>query len=77
MQDNARKPDRMPWHSSSVQDVMSELETSLDGLNDREAAERLQKHGTNTLLRKGKDLIDRSLPVSTGYKQLIDAPSAL
>ena len=55
MQDNARKPDRMPWHSSSVQDVMSELETSLDGLNDREAAERLQKHGTNTLLRKGND----------------------
>ena len=55
MQDNARKPDSMPWHSSSVQDVMSELETSLDGLNGREAAERLQKYGTNSLLRKGND----------------------
>ena len=55
MQDNARKPDSMPWHSSSVQDVMSELETSLGGLNDREAAERLQKYGANTLLRKGND----------------------
>ncbi|KAF5062503.1 putative cation-transporting ATPase F [anaerobic digester metagenome] len=55
MQDNARKPDRMHWHSSSVQDVMSELETSLGGLNDHEAAERLQKNGANTLLRKGND----------------------
>ncbi len=55
MQDNARKPDSTLWHSSSVQDVMSKLETSLSGLTDREAAERLQKHGANALLRKGND----------------------
>jgi Ca2+-transporting ATPase len=34
---------------------MSKLETSLSGLTDREAAERLQKHGANALLRKGND----------------------
>ena len=55
MQDNARKPDSTLWHSSSVQDVMSELETSLSGLTDREAVERLQKYGANALLRKGND----------------------
>lgn len=55
MQDNARKPDSTLWHSSSVQDVLSELETSLSGLTDREAAERLQKYGANALLRKGND----------------------
>lgn len=43
------------WHSLSAQDVVAELETSLNGLSDREAAERLQKHGSNTLLRKGSD----------------------
>ncbi len=55
LQDNAKKPDSILWHSSSVQDVMSELETSLSGLNDREAAEGLQKYGANALLRKGND----------------------
>ena len=55
MQDNAKKPDSTRWHSSSAQDVMAELETSLSGLNDREAAERLQKYGSNALLRKGND----------------------
>jgi Ca2+-transporting ATPase len=34
---------------------MSELGTSLGGLNDREAADRLQKYGPNTLLRKRND----------------------
>lgn len=43
MQDKTRKQNSVLWHSSSVQDVMSELETSLGGLNDHEAAERLQK----------------------------------
>lgn len=55
MQDNTKKPDSTRWHSSSVQDVMAELETSLSGLNDSEAAERLQKYGSNALLRKGND----------------------
>ena len=55
MQDNTKKPDSTRWHSSSAQDVMTELETSLSGLNDREAAERLQKYGSNALLRKGND----------------------
>ena len=55
MQYNATKPDSIMWHSLSAQDVVAELETSLNGLSDREAAERLQKHGSNTLLRKGSD----------------------
>ena len=55
MQYNAIKPDSIMWHSLSAQDVVAELETSLNGLSDREAAERLQKHGSNTLLRKGSD----------------------
>ena len=55
MQENVTKPDGMLWHASSEQDVISELQTSLSGLNDSEAAERLQRFGANTLLRKGSD----------------------
>lgn len=55
MQDNARTLNSTPWHSLSAQDVMSELETSLSGLNDSKAAERLQKYGSNALLRNGGD----------------------
>ena len=55
MQDNFTKPDSMLWHASSDQDVMSELQTSLNGLSGSEAAERLQHYGANTLLRKGSD----------------------
>ncbi len=55
MQENVKKPDGILWHALSDQDVISELQTSLSGLNTGEAAERLQRHGANTLLRKGSD----------------------
>ncbi|WP_027360563.1 cation-transporting P-type ATPase [Desulforegula conservatrix] len=55
MQENTAKPDGILWHALSDQDVMSELQTSLSGLTGNEAAERLQRYGANTLLRKGSD----------------------
>ena len=55
MQEKVTKPDDMLWHASSEQDVISELQTSLGGLNDSEAAERLQRYGANSLLRKASD----------------------
>jgi len=45
----------MLWHASSEQDVISELQTSLSGLSGSEAAERLQRYGANSLLRKASD----------------------
>lgn len=55
MQENVTKPDHVLWHAVSDQDVISELQTSLSGLSSSEAAERLQRYGANTLLRKGSD----------------------
>ncbi len=55
MQEKVAKPDDMLWHASSEQDVISELQTNLSGLNDGEAAARLQRFGANTLLRKVSD----------------------
>jgi magnesium-transporting ATPase (P-type) len=55
MQEKVTKPDGMPWHASSEQDVIAELQTSLSGLNDSEAAARLQRFGANTILRKTND----------------------
>jgi Ca2+-transporting ATPase len=55
MQENVKKPQGTMWHSLSDQEVISELQTSLSGLNAGEAADRLQRHGANTLLRKGSD----------------------
>ena len=55
MQENVKRPEGNPWHALSDQEVISELQTSLSGLNAGEAAERLQRHGANTLFRKGSD----------------------
>ncbi len=55
MKENIQKPEGILWHALSDQDVLSELQTGLSGLNGSEAAERLQRHGANTLLRKGSD----------------------
>jgi magnesium-transporting ATPase (P-type) len=55
MQEKVTKPHGMLWHASSEQDVIAELQTSLSGLNDSEAAARLQRFGANTLLRKASD----------------------
>ncbi|WP_246560110.1 HAD-IC family P-type ATPase [Geobacter grbiciae] len=48
-------PVALPWHASSEQEVMVRLETGPDGLAAAEAAERLRRHGPNTLVRKGSD----------------------
>ena len=48
----------LSWHAKSYGDVMQSLETSADGLSDREAEERLARYGTNELQRllgSGKD----------------------
>jgi Ca2+-transporting ATPase len=55
MQENVKRPDSTLWHALSDQVVISELQTSLSGLNAGEAGERLKCHGANTLLRKGSD----------------------
>jgi len=55
MGENIAEPDGMLWHASSDQDVISELQTTFSGLNNSEALERLQRYGTNTLLRKGNE----------------------
>jgi Ca2+-transporting ATPase len=55
MQENVTKNNSMPWHSISSQDVMSELQTGIDGLHGDEAEKRLQFYGPNTLLRKGNE----------------------
>ena len=52
MQENVTKPDGMLWHASSDQDVISKLQTSLSGLSESEAAERLQRYGANTLFAR-------------------------
>ena len=40
---------RMPWHSQKIEEVLSTLETSEEGLSDAEAAERIRKDGHNNL----------------------------
>ncbi|MEM3109036.1 MAG: cation-translocating P-type ATPase [Candidatus Bathyarchaeia archaeon] len=39
------------WHSLSVEEVLERLNSSMDGLTDEEAAERLRKYGPNELER--------------------------
>ncbi len=40
------------WHSTSVEDVLSKLETDVEGLTQAEAANRLQRHGANEITVK-------------------------
>ncbi len=44
-----------PWHTSSGLEVMAGLGTGPGGLDDGEAAERMVRYGTNTLIRKKSD----------------------
>jgi len=55
MAENDIKHNGMLWHASSSQEVLSELQTSLNGLTDSEASERMKRYGANILLRKGSD----------------------
>ena len=47
--DNHRQ---MPWHSQKLEEVLTTLYTSEEGLSDAEAAERLKKNGRNELRSK-------------------------
>ncbi|RNC67784.1 MAG: cation-transporting P-type ATPase [Desulfuromonadales bacterium] len=49
------EPGGPPWHASPEQEVLTRLETGPEGLTAAEAAERLQRFGPNTLIRKGSD----------------------
>ena len=51
----------LSWHAKSYGDVMQSLETSADGLSDREAEERLARYGTNELQKKQKKSIGKML----------------
>ncbi len=46
-----------PWHSKSIESIYEELNTSLEGLSDVEAAIRLKKYGSNALIKKKKKTI--------------------
>ena len=40
------------WHAMSIEEVLKELDTTEDGLTDKEAEQRLQKNGYNELRGK-------------------------
>lgn len=41
-----------PWHAKPAGEIFKELKTNEGGLSDGEAAQRLERYGTNELLRK-------------------------
>ncbi len=41
-----------PWHAKSAEEILSELETSEEGLSDAEASRRLTQYGANALRKK-------------------------
>ncbi|MDD2735808.1 MAG: HAD-IC family P-type ATPase [Desulfuromonadaceae bacterium] len=55
MQKQITTPDKHFWHVLSCLDVMTEMETGSDGLNDTEAAKRLERYGANSLSRTACD----------------------
>lgn len=56
--DNHRQ---MPWHSQKLEEVLTTLYTSEEGLSDAEAAERLKKNGRNELRSKSPKTIIQML----------------
>lgn len=51
----------LPWHTQSAESVMQTLDTSKNGLSDREALERLSYYGANELRKKQKKSIGKML----------------
>lgn len=51
----------LPWHAQSAESVMQKLETSENGLSDREALERLSYYGANELRKKQRKSIGKML----------------
>jgi len=45
------------FYNKKIEDIEHELETSIDGLTDKEAKKRLDKYGKNTLPKKKKDSV--------------------
>ena len=44
----------MKWYQFDVEDVLKKLETSVKGLTEAEATNRIQKFGPNKLAEEGK-----------------------
>lgn len=44
----------MKWYQSDIEDVLKKLETSVKGLTEAEAANRIQKYGPNKLAEEGQ-----------------------
>jgi magnesium-transporting ATPase (P-type) len=56
----------MDWHKTATDDVLKQLDTSLErGLTHREAEQRLQKYGANELVDPVEDLA-RAVHVGDG-----------
>jgi len=45
------------YYNKNIEEIEKELKTSIDGLTEKEALERLQKYGKNTLPKKKKDSV--------------------
>lgn len=46
--------EKKDWHSTEIEDVLSVLETSREGISDEEVAKRLQEYGPNELKEEAK-----------------------
>lgn len=55
MREPTATPDGVVWHASTDNEVLAVLESDASGLDDAEAAARLQRYGTNTLARTASD----------------------
>lgn len=55
------------FHGAKIEDIFESLKTSKKGLSSKEAKERLEKYGRNTLPRKKKDSI-----VKIFFKEFLD-----
>ncbi len=51
---------KTPWHAFSTDDALTQLQSSLDGLTNEEAARRLAEYGPNEL-REAPRLLPRKL----------------
>lgn len=52
---------KMSWHSQSLEDIYKNLDSSVEGLSDADASERLKTYGLNEIVKKKKNSILRML----------------
>jgi len=62
--------EKKDWHSTEIEDVLSALETSREGISDEEVAKRLQEYGPNELKEEAKKQWKRSLELDPGNSQV-------